>query len=150
VRTARVLVASALHEGEAALVEDRPQPCQPRMQPQRLPRRITSDLQHLPRRHRDVRASAVVEGVLVGHDRVQRVVAAIQVDDDQAARSGALRARDIRQERRRREADGECRDTVADERPAGNLHLTLRLRSAVSSLRSRRRATEDRRLRTGD
>ena len=78
---------------------------------------IGADLQHIGGGHRNGRAAAVVERVLIRNDGVQRVVAACEVDDNEIARDCALRAGDVREERRGGEADCERRHAIANEFP---------------------------------
>jgi hypothetical protein len=117
-RSAGVLVTRALHDREAAVVEDVAQAGQPRVEAKRTSAAVGAYLQHLPRRDRDRRTTAVVERVLVRHERAQRVVSAIQVDDHEAARARPLRTREVAKKRGRCETDGERRNTAADEFPA--------------------------------
>ena len=115
VRAARILVAGALHDREASLVEDVRQAAEPRVKPERPPRSIGAHLQHLAGRNRDGGTPAVVALVLVGNQRVERVVAAAEIHDHQSPRRQALRLRDGAQERRRGEAERDRGHAVADE-----------------------------------
>src|SRR5690242_14560296 len=102
-RSARVLIAGALNDGEAPLIEDGLQTGEPRVKAERPAGRIGSYLQDVRRGHGDRRTTAVVEGVLVRDHSAERVVAAREVDDNEIARDRALRPRDVYQERRRGE-----------------------------------------------
>ena len=55
------------------------------MQPERVSGRVGADLQHLARRNRNRGPAAVVGPVLIRDQRVERIVAAAKVDDDEAA-----------------------------------------------------------------
>ena len=115
VRAAQVRIAGALDHGHAALVEDVAQADQVRVQAERVAGAVAADLQHRSRRDGDRRPARVVEGVAVGHDGVQRVVAAAEVEHHQVARGGTLGVGDVGQERRRGEAPGERGDAALDE-----------------------------------
>ena len=114
-RTARVLVTGALNQRQPALVEDVAQAGQLRMQAERLAARIGADLQDGARGNRERRPLAVVRGVGVRHEHAEPVVPAGQIEDDEVAAARALRAREIREKRRRGEAERERRHAVFDE-----------------------------------
>ena len=56
------------------------------MQTERLSGGIGADLQHLPRGHGNPGTPAVVGRVAIRDQRVQRIVAAAKVDDDEVPR----------------------------------------------------------------
>src|SRR4029453_8561479 len=122
VRPARILVTRALNDGEAALVEDALQPGEPWVQAERSTTRVGSDLQHLPGGHGNRWPPTVIELILIGHYGVQRIVAASEIRHYEAARSRALRAGNVAQERRRREADRKRCNTAADEITSRHWH----------------------------
>ena len=142
VRPARILITGSLNDGEAPLVEDALQPGQPRMQTEGATARVASNLEHLTGGHGDGGPAAVIELILIRHDGIQRIVPAPEIHDDKAARPRSLRAGDVTQERRRREADGERRNATADEVSTCNGHgpsprsSVLSLQSSVRSLQS--------------
>ena len=119
-----ILVAGALNEREAPLIEDLLQPRQPRMQTERDAGRVAADLQHLSRRDRQRRPAAVVERIVVRNQHAERIVAAAQIQNDQIAAAGALRASQIGQKRRRRERDGERGNAALDELPSRDPHCS--------------------------
>ena len=82
-RATRVLVPGALHERKVPVVEDVPQTVKARMQPERAAGRVSTHLQHLAGGNGDRWAAAVIRRVLVGDQRVQRIVAATEVDHDE-------------------------------------------------------------------
>src|SRR5687767_10282809 len=106
-RTARIQVARPLHDGETARVVQIANSGETRMKTKRLSARVRPDLEHLPRRHEDVRPPADVERIGVRHYRVERVVAASEVDDHEIPRLCALCASQVAQKRRRGESEGE-------------------------------------------
>src|SRR5262245_54196852 len=114
-RAARVLIADPLNDREAALIEDVALPGEPRVQAERLAAAVAADLQHGRRRDAERGATAVIEGIGIGDQRAQPVVAAAQIEDDEVAARGALGASEIGEKRRRGESDGERRDAVLDE-----------------------------------
>jgi hypothetical protein len=122
VGSARVQVARSLHDRETTLIEDFAQSCKPGMQTECLAGAVTSNLQNLAGRNRDSGPAAVIERVLIGHHRAQRVVAATQIDHHEITSPGALRESDFAQKRGRGEADSKCRHTVTDELSSAN-HL---------------------------
>src|SRR5262249_26498455 len=63
--------------------------------------------------------------------RVQGIVAAAQVDDDEAPRPETLCLRDRAQERRRGEPERHRRDTVTDKKPSRNVHYGSLLNELV-------------------
>ena len=122
VRAAGVRVAGALHERQPPLVEDAAQRREPRMQaPSRAPRHRSPPAAPGPQARRSS-AGGCSRSVLIGDQRVERVVAATQVDDDEPAPGNALRLRDVGQERGRREPEGDGGDTVTNEQSAGEVH----------------------------
>src|SRR5437762_1083999 len=114
-RTARVLVTGALNQRQPALVEDIAQAGQLRMQTERLAARIRADLENRACWNRECRPLAVVRRVGVRHQHAEPIVPAGQIEDDEVAAARALRAREIREKRRRGEAERERRHAVLDE-----------------------------------
>ena len=114
-RAARVRVAGALDDREPAGVEDGAQAGQPRVQAERVAGAVGPDLQHVGRRNRQGRPAREVLRIGVGDQRAQPVVSAAQVQHDQVAPRPPLRAGDVGQKRRRREADGERRHAAPNE-----------------------------------
>ena len=125
-RAARIQVPGALDDRQPAFVENVPEAAKPGMQPEGAAARVGPDLQHRACRDGDRRSPAVIERIQIGHDGVQRVVAAAQVEHDQAARPRALRARDVREKRRRGEADGKRRHASPHEISPCQWHGQLR------------------------
>src|SRR6185436_638557 len=123
VRAARMCIAGPLHASQPPLVEDVPEAAQPRMQPERPSAGVGSHLQHLPRGNRNRGTAAVIVRVLIRDQRVERVVAAAKVDDDEAARREALRLRDRAEERGRREPERDGGDAVTNEEPSRDAHV---------------------------
>src|SRR6185436_9261442 len=115
VRSAGVLVADALNERELAGVEDVAQPGQPRVQAERFPVHVAADLQHRAGRNRQRRTPAVIERIGVRHQRAEAVVATRERQHHEISAGRALRAREIREECGRGEADREGRRAVFDE-----------------------------------
>jgi hypothetical protein len=58
--------------------------------------RIVPDLQHCSGRDRDRRTPAVIVGIGIGDEHAESVVAAGEVEHDQIAGRGALRAGEVR------------------------------------------------------
>src|SRR5262249_51068600 len=114
-RAALILVAGALYEREPALIEDLLQAGEPRMESEGDVRRGGADLQHLPGWHSERRPPAVVVRIVVRNHRAERIVAAAQIQHHQIPPAAALRAREVRQEFRRRERDRERGDASLDE-----------------------------------
>ena len=114
-RAARVLVAGALDDRQAALVEDLVQAGQLRVQAQRLPARSLPTCRTFAGRNRERRPTAVVEGVGVRHEQAQAVVPAREVEHDEVAARRALRPREIGEKLRRGEADRERRNAALEE-----------------------------------
>src|SRR6185503_19411890 len=85
------------------------------MQSQRTAGGIAANLQHLASRDSDRWAAAVVGGVRIRDQRVQRVVAAAKVDDNETTGWQPLRLRDCSQESRGGEAKCDRRNAVTDE-----------------------------------
>jgi hypothetical protein len=119
---ARVRIPGSLHERETPFVEYVQQSAKPRMQPERVSGRVGTNLQHLSRRNRNARPATVVRPVLIRDQRVECIVAAAKVDDDEATRRYALRLRDSAQEGRCREAECDGRNAVTDEKSSGYAH----------------------------
>ena len=71
----------------------------------------------------------VVRGVGVGHQRIERVVAAREIQDDQVPRGRTLSPGDVGEKCRRGIADCDRRDSIADESsPSDVSHGRLGLR----------------------
>jgi hypothetical protein len=92
------------------------------MEPERAAAGVAADLQDLPGGNGNRGPAAVIERVLIRDDRVQRVVAAAQVEHDEAARAGSLSLRDVGEERGRGETDRERRNAATNEVPTCNCH----------------------------
>src|SRR5262245_20851805 len=92
------------------------------MQPQRTAGGIAADLQHLACRDRDRWTTAVVRGVLVWDQRIQRVVAAAEVDDNEPTRWDPLRLRDCAQESGSGKAECDRGNAVTNEDPSRYSH----------------------------
>ena len=75
-RPARIRVANALDQRQAALTEDVQQARQPWMQAERLAARIAADLQQRAGRNRQRRPPAGIERVRVRDEHAEAVVAA--------------------------------------------------------------------------
>src|SRR5262245_42088987 len=85
------------------------------MQPQRTAGGIAANLQHLTCRNRDRWTPAVVGRVLIGNQRVQRVVAASEIDDHEATGGQSLRLRDCAQKSGSGKAERDRRNAVTNE-----------------------------------
>ena len=96
-----------------------------------MPRAVAADLQHVGRRDRDRRPAGAVLRIVVRDQHAERVVAAAQIEDDEVAPGAALRAREIGEKRRRREADGEGRDAAAHEFASGDAIVCVSLHELV-------------------
>jgi hypothetical protein len=125
VRSARILISGPLDDRQPSGIEDLLEAGQSRMEAERVTAAIASDLQNVRRRHVQRRTPAVVEAVVVGHERAERVVPARQVQDDEVAARRSLRAREIAEKGRRREADGKGGDAAAHELASGYRHPEL-------------------------
>src|SRR5262245_44780960 len=97
------------------VIEDVQEATKSWMQPQRTAGRIGANLQHLARRNRDRGTAAVVGRVLIRDQRVQRVVAAAEVNDDEASRRQPLCLRDCAQEGGSGKTERNRRNAVTDE-----------------------------------
>src|SRR5262245_53567042 len=107
------------------------------MQPQCTAGSIAADLQHLACRDRDRWTAAVVGGVLVWDQRVQRVVAAAKVYDNESTRWDPLRLRDCAQESGRGKTESNRRNAVTNEDSSRYAHESL-LSTPAGTRRSRR------------
>ena len=121
-RPALIVIAGALNEREASLIEDGLEVGKPRVQPERDARGIAADLQHPAGGHRDRRTPAVIRRVVIGNEHAQGVVPSAQIQDDQVASVRSLRAGEIAQKVGRGKSHRERGDTASDERPAGDFH----------------------------
>ena len=115
-RSAGVLIAGALNQRHASLVENRFQPREPRVQAERHAGRIGADLEHVAGGHRQRRPAAVIERVGVGNQHAERIIAAGEVQHDERAQRQALRFGHAAQNRRRRKTVGEGGDTALEKR----------------------------------
>src|SRR6185312_15083871 len=93
------------------------------MQTERDAGAVGSDLQHVRSRDADRGTSIAVLRIVVWNQHAERVVPTAQVQHDEISARAALRACQIREEGRRREADGECRDAAAHELASGDGHV---------------------------
>src|SRR5580765_1469836 len=114
-RATRIRVSTTLHESETPFVEDVEEAAELRMQTERLSGRIGAHLQHLPCGHGNAGPAAVVSRVAIRDQRVQRIVATAQIDDDEVPRPEALCLGDRTQEGGRGEPECDSRYAVADE-----------------------------------
>jgi hypothetical protein len=121
-RSTRVRVPRALHERESPFIEDVQEAAKARMQAERLSGGVGADLQHLARRHCNRRSTVVVRRVAIGNERVQRIVAAAKVDDDEVTRAHTLCLGDRSQERGRGNSERDRRNAAADEESSRKIH----------------------------
>src|SRR5579872_4760612 len=119
---ARVRIARALDEREITLFEDLFEAAQPGVQPERHPRRVTPDWQHLAGWNPDRGPPTPVKRIVVGNQHAERIVAAAQIKDDEVSGLRSLRACQVAQELRRCERDRKCRGATLDELTSGDLH----------------------------
>ncbi len=123
-RAALVRIPGALDEREPALIEDLLEAGQARMQAERHVRAIGADLQHVAGGYGERRAPAAVERIVVRNHHAERVVAAAQVEDHEAAGMRALGPHEIAQELGCREGKRERGDAALEEFPSGDLHMS--------------------------
>ena len=109
VRQARMIVAAAVHDAEHAVLVQPLEADHRGMKAEPL-----GGLEHVAILDPEIRPGAVIRRVAVRHDRVQPVVAAGQLDDDENALGVLLDARAFERLRRER---GRC--AAQDERQAG-------------------------------
>ena len=100
-RAARILVPGPLNNRQPAVVKNRAEPDQARMQTEWFARTVCADLQHVTGRNRNRGPAAVIERIRVRNRRRECVVAAGEVQDHERPRRGAGCQREVREKRRR-------------------------------------------------
>jgi hypothetical protein len=86
-------------------------------------RTIGPNLQHIGCGNRDRRPTTAIVRVVIRDEHAERIVATAQIEDDEVLPSTALRSREIREKRRRCEADRERRHAAAHEFASGDGHV---------------------------
>ena len=140
-RAARVRIPGPLNDREPARVEDRPQSREVGVQAVSDAAGVPADVEHATRRNGLARPPTIVRRILVGHERAQRIVAAVQKQHHQAPPACILRPGQVAQKRRGRESEREGGYTSVHERSTCEAHGVSLLRLVYIARRTDTPAT---------